>query len=106
MKVSEALESGMIPGRFFTLLDQKPDDIWNKFGERLGFDRQTLKIIRVDCLTHHQNPAKQVTEILCSAQATMTIGQFKMHLVNIDRKDVSAKLDCLPGTCILQIQKL
>ena len=106
MKVSEALESGMIPGRFFTLLDQKPDDIWNKFGERLGFDRQTLKIIRVDCLTRHQNPAEEVIEMLCAVQPMMTIGQFKIHLANIDRKDVSGKLDYSPGTCILQIQKL
>ena len=96
-KVDEVLESGIVPGRFFTLLDQKPEETWNKLGRKLGVDPPTLKKIKIDCAVQHQNPSQHIIEIICSSNPNMTMGQFKKKLENINRKDVKAKLDDLPA---------
>jgi len=92
MNVDEALDSGKIPGRFFTLLDQKPEETWNKLGSKLRVDQETLEGIKVDCLTRNQNPAQDVIQMICCKSPLMTIGQFKKHLENIKREDVAKKL--------------
>ena len=97
MKVDEVLESGNVPGRFFTLLDQKLEEDWNEFGTKLAIDRSTLEEIKIDCATH-QNPAADVIEMIYTSEPTMTGGQFKKHLENIKRKDVKKKLDDYAGT--------
>ena len=79
-KVDEVLESGIVPGRFYTLLDQKPEETWNKLGCKLGVDRPTLKKIKIDCKVRHQNPSQHVIEIICASNPSMTIGEFKKKL--------------------------
>ena len=101
MEVGEFLDSGKVPGRFFTLLDQKPEETWKSLGTKLGIDNATLEGIKIDCATQHQNPAKHVIEMIYTSNPTLTIDQFKKHLENITRNDVKKKLDNLPGTCML-----
>lgn len=101
MRVDKVLESGVVPGRFYTLLDQKPEEKWNELGMYLGLDGPTLKEIKIHCANRKENPAEDVIELLCAKKPTMTIGQFKKHLENAKRMDAREKLDSLPGTYIL-----
>lgn len=96
-KVDDVLESGIVPGRFYTLLDQKPEETWIKLGSKLGADPSALKRLRIDCVVQHQNPAQHVIEIICASNPSMTIGEFKKKMENIKRKDVNDILDRLPG---------
>lgn len=90
--IGEAIEAGQVPGRFFILLDQRPEGDWNKLGSKLEIDPSQLEGIKSDCATRHQNPAEDVIEMICASNPTMTIGQFKMHLQNIERNDVKNKI--------------
>ena len=91
--IGEAIEARQVPGRFFILLDQKPEEDWNKLGSKLEIDSSQLEGIKSDCTTRHQNPAEDVVEMICASNPTMTIGQFKMHLQNIERNDVKNKIN-------------
>ena len=91
--IGEAIEAQQVPGRFFILLDQKPEEDWNKLGSKLEIDSSQLEGIKSDCTTRHQNPAEDVIEMICASNPTMTIGQFKMHLQNIERNDVKNKIN-------------
>lgn len=104
-KVDEVLELGIVPGRFFTMLDQKPDETWNKLGRKLGVDSPTLKSIKIDCAVQHQNPSQHVIDIICASNPSMTTGEFKKKLENIKRMDVKDKLDGLPGIQNMYILK-
>lgn len=90
--IGEAIEAGQVPGRFFILLDQRPEEDWNKLGSKLEIDPSQLEGIKSDCATRHQNPAEDVIEMICASNPTMTTGQFKMHLQNIERNDVKNKI--------------
>lgn len=91
--IGEAIEARQVPGRFFILLDQKPEEDWNKLGSKLEIDSSQLEGIKSDCIIRHQNPAEDVIEMICASNPTMTIGQFKMHLQNIERNDVKNKIN-------------
>ena len=99
-KIDEMLQKGMIPGRFFILLDHKQDEHWKMLGRRLGIDDKDLTGIMTDCAAQHKNPAQEVIHYLCAKHPNMPISDFKTYLgcdTGIKRKDIIKELDSEPG---------
>ncbi len=110
MKVEAFLESAdlNIPGKVLNMLNQLPEETWLNLGVQLGVDREKLKRIKIDGANQQQNPAGHVINLIYSSDPTMTIGQFKKHLKNIERAEVAKKLDELQGksAAIISILKI
>ena len=100
-KIDEALQKGMIPGKFFILLDHKQDEHWKNLGLRLGIDHKNLTGIMTDCAAQHKNPAQDVIHYLCAKDPNMLISEFKKYFdcsdTGIFREDIIKKLDSHPG---------
>lgn len=93
MNVGDVLESGSFPGRFFVLLDQKPEGKWNQLGTNLGVNPEILEEIKIDCATRHHNPAQEVMDLIYTSRPSMTINNFKAKLREIKRDDIIKRLD-------------